>query len=503
MFIKKLFYKFKNDWLKIFASVMTVTWILVLLFPLYWLVVSSTKDSAEAMRNPPRLTFVLPKDYTIYLDTTDARICDNEHCKAYSPADLEEIEYLKEEGADESEYPLANPYYCTNEDCPTRAYTDEDFIYEALVLQWMLSDRNYPVNLNSITVARVENGKVISTAKLKYTTYRDEKSNPQSFYGSVTEEFIAEYRRDGWSEYDNLVSMVEKDGYKTGLNGKVKFQKSENVSTITSFYENVMNPENKVITHNERILTVKGQILGMSYKGNFLGLFRTYQDAYTLRGLGQFSYTFPRYMLNSVFIAVMAVLLQFAFSASVAYGLSFLVNKDMSRKLLLFFIVTIMLPGIVEQIPLLSLLTNLNLRNYAGILLPGATSATFVILFKGFFDQLPRELREAAKLDGAGELFIYTNVVIPLSTPVFGAVGIMTFLGQWNTFFWPNMLLDNEIYYTFPMIIQRAMQASGDSVRNYSLSLAMSVIATIPTFFMFAFMQKQMRAGLVLGSLKG
>ena len=126
MFIKKLWYKFKQDWLKLLAAVLTVTWLLVLLFPLYWLLISSTKDASEAMRNPPRLTVVLPKDYTIYLDTTDV------------------------------------------ED-----YDEDDFKYEALVLQWMLSARNYSINLNSITVARVENNKVLSTATLKYVTYRD------------------------------------------------------------------------------------------------------------------------------------------------------------------------------------------------------------------------------------------------------------------------------------------------------------------------------------------
>ena len=207
-------------------------------------------------------------------------------------------------------------------------------------------------------------------------------------------------------------------------------------------------------------------------------------------------------MGNSAFVAIMAVLLQFVFSAFVAYGLSFLVKKHIAQKLLLFFIVTIMLPGIVEQIPLYTTLVNIGLDNYWGVLLPGATSATFVVLFKGFFDQLPHELREAAKLDGANEFYIYFNLAIPLSMPVYATVGIMTFLGQWNTFFWPNLLLSDEKLYTFPLIIQKYM-AGENAVEKYPIMLAMSVIATIPTFFMFAFMQKQMRAGLVLGGVKG
>ena len=78
---QKLTYKLKQNWLKYLAAVLTTVWIVVLLFPLYWLLVSSTKDAAEAMRNPPTLTVVLPKDYTVYLDTTDVNDYDEDDFK--------------------------------------------------------------------------------------------------------------------------------------------------------------------------------------------------------------------------------------------------------------------------------------------------------------------------------------------------------------------------------------------------------------------------------------
>ncbi len=454
MFVNDALYKFKQHWLKLLAAAMTILWIVVLLFPLYWLVVSSTKDSSEAMRNPPKLGVVLPKDYTVYLDTTG----------------------------------IEN-------------YDEDDFKYEALVLQWLLSVENQDktLNLNSITVARVENDKVIATAKLNYSTYREDKDTV--FKGRITEERIQTYRDKGHERYQTLLSFMEEDGYETGLNRKPNLtQESESITKLLTHLREATNPNSQEMGATKQMLSVQGKVIGVSHKNNFGGMFNNYVEAYQNR-TGKFKFT--KYMLNSTFVAIMAVLLQFVFSACVAYGLSFLVSKAMARKLLLFFIVTIMLPGIVEQIPLYTTLVRLNLDNYWGVLLPGATSATFIVLFKGFFDQLPRELREAAKLDGAGELYVYFKLAIPLSMPVFGAVGIMTFLGQWNAFFWPNMLLSNEKLYTFPMIIQRAMSITEGGARNYSISLAMSVIATIPTFFMFAFMQKQMRAGLVLGSLKG
>lgn len=448
---QKLTYKLKQNWLKYLAAVLTTVWIVVLLFPLYWLLVSSTKDAAEAMRNPPTLMVVLPKDYTVYLDTTDVN-----------------------------------------------DYDEDDFKYESLVLEWMLSSRNLTINLNSISVARVENGKVISVSKLKYSTYKDVEE--EIFVGSVAESLIQNWRNLNSKKYQTMLSVMEKDGYETGLNQTPKFMDSEHIRDISAYYANVMDERNQTITDSERITTIRGKLTGISYKNNFIGMFNNYVTAWKNPN-GNF--LFIRHMANSTFIAVVAVLLQFVFSACVAYGLSFLVNKKASKILLMFFVVTIMLPGIVEQIPLYTTLVRLNLDNYWGILLPGATSVTYIVLFKGFFGQLPKELREAAKLDGAGEFYIYFHVAVPLSAPVFGAVGIMTFLGQWNNFFWPNMLLSDEKLYTFPMIIQRAMGETGGGMRNYSISLAMSVIATIPTFFMFAFMQKQMRAGLVLGSIKG
>lgn len=452
--MSKFFYKLKQHWLTVLASALTIIWIIVLLFPLYWLLVSSTKDPGEANRTPPNLGVVLPKDYVLYLDTTDV------------------------------------------ED-----YDEDDFKYEAMVLQWKLSSRNFTINLNSVTVARVENGKVISTAKLNYKTYKDE--GDLVFPGGPSENLIQKYRAGKTDRhaksYEKMLSIMEKDGYKTGLNNTPKLgMSSENINTITDYFKSVMDPNYNI--QDEKIHSVQGEIIGISYTDNFLGMFDNYVTAWN-NPTGK--YPFIKHMGNSAFVAIMAVLLQFVFSACVAYGLSFLVKKHISKWLLLFFIVTIMLPGIVEQIPLYNTLVNMNLDNYWGVLLPGATSATFVVLFKGFFDQLPHELREAAKLDGAGEFYIYFNVAIPLSMPVFATVGIMTFLGQWNTFFWPNLLLSDPALYTFPLIISSAMKASDGGITNYSISLAMSVLATIPTFFMFAFMQKQMRSGLVLGGVKG
>ena len=287
---QKLTYKLKQNWLKYLAAVLTTVWIVVLLFPLYWLLVSSTKDAAEAMRNPPTLTVVLPKDYTVYLDTTDVN-----------------------------------------------DYDEDDFKYESLVLEWMLSSRNLTINLNSISVARVEDGKVISTSKLKYSTYKDVEED--IFVGSVAESLIRNWRNLNSKKYQTMLSVMEKDGYETGLNQTPKFMDSEHIRDISAYYANVMDERNQTITDSERITTIRGKLTGISYKNNFIGMFNNYVTAWKNPN-GNF--LFIRHMINSTFIAVVAVLLQFIFSACVAYGLSFLVNKKVSKILLMFFVVTIM-----------------------------------------------------------------------------------------------------------------------------------------------------------------
>lgn len=249
MFFKDLFYRFKQNWLKLLSAALTIIWIFVLLFPLYWLLVSSTKDASEAMRNPPRLGIVLPKDYTIYLDTTDA------------------------------------------ED-----YDEEDFQYEALVLQWMLSARNFSINLNSVTVARVESDKVISTATLNYATYREVEED--IFVGSVAETLIMNWRVNGSKKYQTMLSIMEEDGYETGLNRTPKLsQESENIEKIITYFANIMDPDNQTITQSERISSVQGEIIGVSYKSNFVGMFNNYVAAYQNK-TGKF--TFIKYMGNKI-----------------------------------------------------------------------------------------------------------------------------------------------------------------------------------------------------------
>ena len=184
----KFLYILKQHWLKILAVTLTVLWIIVLLFPLYWLLVSSTKDPMEANRTPPNLGVVLPKDYTLYLDTTDV---DD--------------------------------------------YTEDDFIYESLLLQWKISARNLTINLNSITVARVENDRVIATSKLTYATYKREVE--YAFPGSVTEEVLQNYKSGEnvvWKQqYNMLLTIMENEGYETGLDKAPKSpMDSKNIQTI-------------------------------------------------------------------------------------------------------------------------------------------------------------------------------------------------------------------------------------------------------------------------------
>jgi multiple sugar transport system permease protein len=130
-------------------------------------------------------------------------------------------------------------------------------------------------------------------------------------------------------------------------------------------------------------------------------------------------------------------------------------------------------------------------------------NAFSIYLFKGFFDALPLEVFEAGKIDGASDVRILANIVLPISKPVFGVITMFTFIGSWNDFFWPTLVLKSEDNWTFTIKIFNLINSgtSGGAV-DYPTSLAMSLIAAIPTILVFAFFQKQLQKGMVWSGLK-
>jgi len=244
---------------------------------------------------------------------------------------------------------------------------------------------------------------------------------------------------------------------------------------------------------------LNGSLLAASQSSNWARVFDNYAALWRLGGQEN-GINFMRAFGNSVFVNVVTILLHVSIGGMAGYALSRLVSARWSVWLTLFFVATIMIPEIVILVPLYLTMEKLSLVNTLwGIILPHSAWGIVIYLFRGFFDQLPGELLQAARIDGASELRIYTRFVVPMSMPIFTVVGVMSFISVWNEFLWPLIVARQEAYWTITVALY-AFQ-SGSLPQN--LLMASSVVATIPLLLVFLFCQKLIERGVAWTGVKG
>lgn len=196
---------------------------------------------------------------------------------------------------------------------------------------------------------------------------------------------------------------------------------------------------------------------------------------------------FGQYLFNSTLIAVLTVALNLIFCSLAAYPLARLNFKG--RDLIFTAIVsTIMIPFQIVMIPLYVMTVQLGLKNtYFGVILPGIASAFGIFLLRQAFLGVPKELEEAARIDGCSELGIWWHVMIPAIRPALVTLGLFVFIGSWSDFLWPLLVLDRPEYYTLPLGVATL---AGTFSLNWRLIAAGSVISALPVFIFFLFLQR-------------
>lgn len=209
---------------------------------------------------------------------------------------------------------------------------------------------------------------------------------------------------------------------------------------------------------------------------------------------------FGQYFVNSTVVAVAVVAGNLLFSAMLGYALA---RLDYPGKRIIFGAVmgTLMIPGLVLFIPQFILVANLRLTgNLLALILPFLVQPFGVFLMRQFFISLPRELAEAARIDGAGELGIFFRVYLPLAVPAFATLGILTFLGSWNNFLWPLVVSSSESTYTLPVGL--ALVANGQHQSDYGLLLAGATVVVVPILAVFLFFQRFFIEGIATTGIK-
>ncbi|MDX2099498.1 MAG: carbohydrate ABC transporter permease [Leptolyngbyaceae cyanobacterium bins.59] len=195
---------------------------------------------------------------------------------------------------------------------------------------------------------------------------------------------------------------------------------------------------------------------------------------------------FGRYLLNSTIVALLTVSLNLLFCSLAAYPLARLNFRG--RNLIFTLIVaTIMIPFQIVMIPLYILTVQLGLRNsYLGIIFPAIASAFGIFLLRQAFQGVPKELEEAARMDGCSEVGIWWHVMLPSIRPALVTLAIFVFIGSWSDFLWPLIVLDREELYTLPLGVAKL---AGTFSLDWRLIAAGSVISIAPILGFFLLMQ--------------
>lgn len=211
-------------------------------------------------------------------------------------------------------------------------------------------------------------------------------------------------------------------------------------------------------------------------------------------------YPMGTYLLNSALVSGVAVVANLLFSSLAAYPLARLSFRGREAVLALI-VATVLIPFQVVMIPLYVLMVQVGLRNsLMALVLPQATTAFGIFLLRQSFLAVPKELEEAARMDGCTPVGEWWNVLIPAARPDLITLGMLTFIGTWSDFLWPLIIIDEPKIYTLPLGLQQL--ASSFSL-DWRLVAAGSVMSILPVLVLFIFLQRTILPTQTADAVKG
>ncbi len=209
---------------------------------------------------------------------------------------------------------------------------------------------------------------------------------------------------------------------------------------------------------------------------------------------------FTRWVINSFAIATLVAVLNIIFNSMAGYALA---KLEFPGKKKFFFAVLaiLMIPAQVLLIPKFIIMKNFGLIDtYAAVVIPGAINASYIIMMRQFFLTFPKDLEEAAEVDGLSKFGTFTNIVIPLVIPIVGTMFLFTFLGSWNNFMDANLYLKSPEMWTLPVGIN-SFNSQYAGV-NYGWTMASSIVSIIPIMILYILLNGYFLDGIELGGEK-
>jgi multiple sugar transport system permease protein len=218
-----------------------------------------------------------------------------------------------------------------------------------------------------------------------------------------------------------------------------------------------------------------------------------YRELFITYGIG-------KYFGNSLLLATLATLLALIFTVPAGYTFAKLRFKGRDR-IFQALVGALVIPGQIGMLPLFLMLKGMGLVNsYAGALVPWLAGIFGIFLVRQYCLSIPDEMLEAARVDGASEGRILTSIVLPMLTPILVTLALFVFLGSWNDFMWPLIILADQDLYTLPVALAAL---SREHVQDNELMMAGSVVTTLPVLILFLALQRFYMSGLLAGSVKG
>jgi multiple sugar transport system permease protein len=213
----------------------------------------------------------------------------------------------------------------------------------------------------------------------------------------------------------------------------------------------------------------------------------------------------PRLFFNSAIIATAVTITNVVLGSIAGYAFARL-HFRLREVLFLIVLASLMIPDQLRLVPVYLILNTLGLTKgvlqYGGVILVLAISATSIFLMRQYFLSIPREIEEAAKIDGAGYFATFWRVMLPLAGPALAAVAILQFQGTWNGYFWPYVILQQPDQYTVPVALS-FFRLAGGLATNWPPLMAMVVMATIPVLVLYLFFQRYFVEGIAASGVKG
>lgn len=205
-------------------------------------------------------------------------------------------------------------------------------------------------------------------------------------------------------------------------------------------------------------------------------------------------------ILNSILVSTLATLLVLFFCSLGGYGFA-KYNFRGKEKLFFLMLVSMMIPKLLSIIPWFIMMRSFGwINTFKPLIIPGAANAFGIFLMRQFMEDIPDEIIDAARIDGAGEFEIYYKIALPLSKPGLATLSILTFLGAWNNFMGPLLVLQEKSMYTIPVALSKL---NGNFETPWGATMMGTALGVLPIIIVFIMASKRFISGLTAGATKG